>query len=268
MATQETVNEGLKRRTRIEGATRSQDSVQSLERACTLLDLMGQAEGDIGLSELSDQSGLPLPSVHRLMKTLIGRGYGRQLASRRYTLGPRLIWLGEVASHLLARRARPFLAELVQTTGETANMAMMDGDEVTYVAQVPSKHSMRMFTEVGGHVKAHCTGVGKALLAQLDSKEVEALVARTGMPAKTPHTITDPASLLAELEVIRERGYAVDNGEQEVGVRCIAVPVIGTPTLIAFSVSGPEARMTDALSAEFAPTMKKVAATFAETLQY
>lgn len=126
--------------------------VQSLERAFDLLERMADAGGEVGLSELSASSGLPLPTIHRLMRTLVVCGYVRQQPNRRYALGPRLIRLGESASRLLGTWARPYLQRLVEETGETANMALLDGDEIVYVAQVPSKHSMRMFTEVGRRV--------------------------------------------------------------------------------------------------------------------
>ena len=159
--------------------------VQSLERAFDLLERMADAGGEVGLSELSAASGLPLPTIHRLMRTLVTCGCVRQQPNRRYALGPRLIRLGESAARLLGTWARPYLAELVEATGETANMALLDGDEAVYVAQVPSRHSMRMFTEVGRRVLPHSTGVGKALLALLPQAEARALLARTGMPAAT-----------------------------------------------------------------------------------
>lgn len=180
--------------------------VQSLERAFDLLERMADAGGEVGLSELSASSGLPLPTIHRLMRTLVACGYVRQQPNRRYALGPRLIRLGESASRLLGTWARPYLARLVEETGETANMALLDGDEIVYVAQVPSKHSMRMFTEVGRRVLPHSTGVGKALLAGFPPEEVRALLGRTGMPAATEKTITTPEGFLAALEEVRRRG--------------------------------------------------------------
>lgn len=233
--------------------------VQSLERAFDLLERMADAGGEVGLSELSGTSGLPLPTIHRIMRTLVACGYVRQQPNRRYALGPRMIRLGESASRLLGTWARPYLAELVEATGETANMALFDGDEIVYVAQVPSRHSMRMFTEVGRRVLPHTTGVGKALLAQLDPAEVRALLARTGMPAATGHTITDPELLLRALEEVRERGYAVDDNEQEVGVRCLAVTVPRSPAPAAISISGPAGRVTDAATEKIVPVLQGVA---------
>ncbi|MEV5320151.1 IclR family transcriptional regulator [Streptomyces sp. NPDC052687] len=233
--------------------------VQSLERAFDLLERMADAGGEVGLSELSASSGLPLPTIHRLMRTLVACGYVRQQPNRRYALGPRLIRLGESAARLLGTWARPHLARLVEETGETANMALLDGDEIVYVAQVPSKHSMRMFTEVGRRVLPHSTGVGKALLAGFPDDEVRALLARTGMPAATDKTITTPEGFLAALEDVRRLGYAVDDNEQEIGVRCLAVPVPDSPTTAAISISGPAGRVTEAATERIVPALQQVA---------
>ncbi|GLF97972.1 IclR family transcriptional regulator [Streptomyces yaizuensis] len=241
--------------------------VQSLERAFDLLERMADAGGEVGLSELSASSGLPLPTIHRLMRTLVACGYVRQQPNRRYALGPRLIRLGESASRLLGTWARPHLARLVEETGETANMALLDGDEVVYVAQVPSKHSMRMFTEVGRRVLPHSTGVGKALLAGARPDDVRALLARTGMPAATDRTITTPDAFLRALEEVRHQGYAVDDNEQEIGVRCLAVPVPESPTAAAVSISGPAGRVTEAATASIVPVLQEVALALAAELK-
>ncbi len=233
--------------------------VQSLDRAFSLLEHMAAAGGDVGLSELATRSGLPLPTIHRIVRTLVASGYVRQLPSRRYALGPRLIGLGDAASRMLGEWARPHLAQLVDQVGETANMAVLDGDAVVYVAQVPSRHSMRMFTEVGRRVPVHCTGVGKALLAQLPAARVQEILARAGMAAQTPHTITDPDRLARELERIRHQGFAVDDAEQELGVRCVAVAVPGGPSTTALSVSGPETRVSWAAVEQIAPLLRQAA---------
>ncbi|WP_326687173.1 MULTISPECIES: IclR family transcriptional regulator [unclassified Streptomyces] len=240
--------------------------VQSLERAFDLLERMADAGGEVGLSELSSASGLPLPTIHRLMRTLVSCGYVRQQPNRRYALGPRLIRLGESAARLLGTWARPYLARLVEETGETSNMALLDGDEVVYVAQVPSRHSMRMFTEVGRRVLPHSTGVGKALLSHTPDEQVRALLARTGMPAATEKTITTPEGFLDALAQVRESGYATDDNEQEIGVRCIAVSVPDSPTAAAISISGPAGRVTDTATDKFVPLLHEVAADLSAAL--
>jgi IclR family acetate operon transcriptional repressor len=240
--------------------------VQTVTRAFELLDRIADNGDPVTVSALATESGLPLPTVHRLLKTLVALGYVRQLPSRRYALGPRLIRLGENAGRALGAAAHPFLAELVDSTGETANLAMRESDLVVYVAQVPSRHAMRMFTEIGRRVLPHCTGVGKALLSKLSDDEVKAIVQRVGMPALTDRTITDLDALLADLELIRARGWAEDNGEQEIGVRCLAVPVVGTGIAAALSVSGPEARITADSGERIGPLLVKVAGDFAASI--
>ncbi|MFE2753325.1 IclR family transcriptional regulator [Actinosynnema sp. NPDC059335] len=240
-------------------AAESTGGVQSLQRAFDLLERLADAGGEAGLSELAAASGLPLPTIHRLIRTLVALGYVRQNSNRRYALGSRLIRLGETASRQFGTWARPFLAELVDRVGETANLAVLDGDEVVYVAQVPSRHSMRMFTEVGRRLLPHGTGVGKAILSQLPRDQVRALLARTGLPAYTPNTITDADVLLASLDRIAARGYALDESEQELGVRCVAVPLRAGPALAAVSVSGPDSRLTKESVARIVPAVLAVA---------
>jgi IclR family transcriptional regulator, acetate operon repressor len=233
--------------------------VQSVERAFELLEILASMGGTGALGELAVRADLPQPTIHRLARTLLGMGYLRQLPNRHYSLGPRLIRLGENAAQLIGMWSRPHLVELVERTGETANMALMDDDMAVYVAQVPSPHSMRMFTEVGRRVYLHCTGVGKALLMQLPNETVRALLTRTGMPAATENTLTTPAALLEDIELCRSRGYALDEGEQEVGVRCFAVPVPDAPSLTAISISGPAARVTLKSATAVTPLLKRVA---------
>jgi IclR family acetate operon transcriptional repressor len=240
-------------------ARESSGGVQSLQRAFELLEGLADAGGEASLSELAATTGLPLPTIHRLIRTLVTLGYVRQNRNRRYTLGSRLIRLGESAGRQFGTWARPYLLELVDEVEETANLAVLDGDEVVYVAQVPSKHSMRMFTEVGRRLLPHGTGVGKAMLSQLPRAEVLALLERTGLPAYTPNTITDPQELLDSLAQIAEQGYALDESEQELGVRCIAVPLVGGPTLSAVSVSGPEGRLTKDAVARILPEVLAIA---------
>jgi IclR family acetate operon transcriptional repressor len=233
--------------------------VQSVARAFDLLERLADGGGEMGLSELAAATGLPLPTIHRIVRTLVAGGYVRQEASRRYALGPRLIRLGDSAGRMFGARARPFLASLVDATGETANLAMLDGDEVVYVAQVPSRHAMRMFTEVGRRVLPHCTAVGKVLLARLPPDEVRALLARTGMPRHTDSTITDPEVFVAGLPEIARRGWAVDDGEQDVGVRCLAAAVPHGSVRAAVSVSGPAVRVTPEARERIVPALTVVA---------
>jgi IclR family acetate operon transcriptional repressor len=240
--------------------------VQSVERALDLLEILAEADGDAGLSELAEQSGLPLPTIHRLMRTLVARGYARRLPSRRYALGARTIRLGEAAGRQLGTGARRHLARVARELGETANLAMLDGEMAVYVAQAASAHSMRMFTEVGRRVHLHSTGVGKALLSELSDASARELAVSAGLTRATDQTITDIDALLAATAEVRERGYAVDDGEQEIGVRCFAVIVPGAPVPTALSVSGPAARVSFEFGERAVPVLHEVAREIAEEL--
>lgn len=233
--------------------------VQSVERVFELLELIADAGGAVTLSELSASTELPLPTIHRLLRTLVALGYARQLPNRRYALGPRLIRLGEGANKQLGSLAMPQLKKLVDELGETSNMAVLDSDMVVYIAQVPSQHSMRMFTEVGRRAHTHATGVGKAILAQLPDDKVRQIVARSGMPVPTEKSIGTVDELLAELAQIRERGYSIDEQEQEIGVRCFAMAVPDAPTPTAISVSGPISRVDDSFATRAVPLLRSAA---------
>jgi IclR family acetate operon transcriptional repressor len=249
-----------------EGAGKPQragDGVQSVERALELLEALAEPGEAQGVSELARATGLPVATIHRLLATMVSRGYVRQDArSHKYTLGSHLIRLGEAAARDFAQFARPYLAELMEASGETANLAMLEDGQVAYVAQVASRHHrVRMFTEVGRRVHPHTSGVGKVVLAFRPRVEVEALLARTGLPKRTPRTITDPARFLAELDKVAAQGYATDSGEEEVGVRCLAVPVFGVGgSVAAMSVSAPEGRLQDRDIERVLPEMLRISA--------
>jgi IclR family transcriptional regulator, acetate operon repressor len=240
--------------------------VQSLERAFGLLELVAAQRSSMSLSELAAASGLAPATLHRLARTLVDLGYLRQEPSRRYALGPRLFLLAESSSTMLTSFAQPHLGHLVDEIGETANLAMLDGDQVAYVAQAPGRHSMRMFTEVGRRVLPHCTAVGKAIMARMAHEEVEALLHRTGMPEHTPNTLTSPEAFAQALEWVSDHGYAVDNEEQEQGVRCVAVAVPDVPTRLGLSVSGPTSRMTEATIEQAVPILRSAAAALSRDL--
>lgn len=239
---------------------RSAGGVQSIYRALSLIDVIADNGGRLTIAELAQQVELPLATIHRLLRTLLDCGYVRQLSDRSYALGFRLVPLGTQAGRMLDTGVHSILEELVNVLGETANLAILTGDRAEYIAQSPSPHSMRMFTEVGGRVALHSTGVGKALLASLSEREVSAIVARTGLTAATEHTIRNADSLTRSLDEIRERGYALDEQEQELGVRCVAVAVPSDGlTRMAVSVSGPLTRVTDDFVARAIPLLKAAA---------
>ncbi|HEX6248897.1 MAG TPA: IclR family transcriptional regulator [Nocardioidaceae bacterium] len=239
---------------------RARGLVQSVDRALDVLETLAGAEVPLGVGEVARDVSLPQGTVHRLLRSLEQRGYVHQDAGRKYSIGTAALRLGDAAQRSLARGARPFLAELVELSGESANLAVLEGNDVVYVAQHPSPHSLRMFTEVGRHVTPHSTAVGKVLLAALPRDHADAVLRRTGLPGHTEHTVTDPGRLLAELEVTRDRGWGVDEEEQERGVRCVAVPVDQHGRVVAaLSLSGPSGRFDGAATPGLVEKMTDIA---------
>lgn len=240
--------------------------VQSVERALEIVELVGAAGGSMALVELAEASGLPMPTIHRLVRTLVGRSYLRQLPNRRYALGARLIPLGNSALEVFGAGCAPHLRSVVEALGETVSLATLDGDMLVYVGQVPSPHAMRMFTELGKHVHPHCRAGGKALLAGMPDDDVRELLSRTGMPARTPNTVTDPDALIIELAEIRRTGRALEVEEMEIGVQCIAVPVPSNDVQLALSMSAPSARMNDEVRERAVRLMRTTAVEVAHDL--
>lgn len=240
-----------------EPAADPKGAVQSVERAFLLLELLAESGGTLSLTELTANSGLPQATIHRVLKTLILHGYVRR-EGKTYSLGPNLIFIGRIASAMLGAWARPTLMRLAAEIGETANLAALDADDVVYLAQLPSdRHYLRMFTQVGRRLAPHATAAGKVLLSGIDDAKVDWIIEYRGLNSVTPRTITDAESLKRQLELVRMQGFAVDDGEHEVGVRCVAVPVPEAPRSLAISVSGPESRISLARAQEIVPVLER-----------
>lgn len=241
--------------------------VRCVGRAFSLLEAIADNNGMMGLSKLAVRSGLPLPTVHRTLQSLVDLGYVRHEHGRQYLLGPRLMFLGERASTRLGLWAKPYLEELAVSLGEPVGLALLDGDQVVYIAQAQSQRSMQMFTEVGLRLEPHCTAVGKAVMAEMPVVDVLEVLGRTGMPRRTKDTITDKDAFMEALARGRENGYSMDDGEQEVGVRCVAVPVLDAPARLSISVFGPATRMTNEAVARFVPRLQAAGEALSRDLQ-
>lgn len=226
--------------------------VQTIERISAILDLVGENPQGMSIRGLASQLGLPKGTVHRLLSSLTYFGYIRQdAATKNYFLGLKLLDLaGLVASQLDLRKiAEPLLHALADRTRETVHMVVWDQGEVVYIEKVEPPLEMgglRMASRVGSRNPAHSCAVGKALLSHLSEDELADFIASKGLTARTPNTITDETALRHELQGIRGQGYAVDDEENEKGIRCVGAPVLGqTGRLVAaVSVSGPAFRVT------------------------
>ena len=246
-------------------------SVQSVDRALDLLEALASSEGEVSITSLAHRTSLHVSTVHRLLTTLLRRGYVRQNPdTSRYFTGAKLATLAEGRSRFneLRLRARPILRALTEQTRETSNLVVLDDVLAVYIETVASPKVVRMFTTIGNRVPLHATGAGKALLAALAPDRRDALIDRLEMRAHTARTITDRPSLRRALEEIRERGYAIDDEEFDEGVRCVAVASgpAGAP-YAAISVSAPASRLTRQRCGELAPLLRRAASELAEAMR-
>lgn len=172
------------------------------------------------LTDIATATGLPKATVHRILRVMVARGLARPTGDGGYVSGPRMLALAGRVMHRvdLPAQVRPHLDELQRRTGRTVHFALLTGDEAVYVAKVDSGKPYRLASRVGMSLQLHCTSIGKAILAALPDDEVAAIAARTGLPQRTPNTITDASRLLAEVAVTRARGWAEDREENEAGV--------------------------------------------------
>jgi IclR family transcriptional regulator, acetate operon repressor len=228
------------------------DTVQSLTRALGLLNVLARHDQGLGLSDAAKETGLAVSTAHRLLSTLSHENFVCFDPERGvWMIGVQAFIVGSafLRARELAGVARPIMRQLMEDSGETVNLAVEEGGEAIYVAQIECRKTMRAIARPGGRAAIHCSGVGKALLAAMSDDEVERIIAARGLAAATADTITTPAALRAELAAVRKRGFAIDHEENAIGLRCVAATVFdehGKP-IAAISISGPRARISDDL---------------------
>lgn len=230
-------------------ATSDPAKTRSVQRALSLLQAVSEDPSGVGISELSMRVALPVSTVHRLLATLVDSGFVIQHPENgRYRVGLRAFEVGNAFLRQvnLTDVARPAMRELAHQLNETVNLGVRDGFAAVYIDQVESNQMLKLFTRPGSRVALYCTGVGKVFLSDLPREEIETYIRTTELGPRTPHTITDGDMLRPHLENIRLRGFAIDDEEFEVGVRCVAAPIRDRHgvTIAALSVSGPSQRIT------------------------
>lgn len=219
--------------------------------------------GPTGLMELSSELNLHKSTVHRILNSLIYMGYARQDAeTNKYSLTYKIV---EISNQILNKTdiidiLRPHLKKLVNETGETVHLVSLDGNEAVYIDKVESfQNSVRMVSKVGSRIPLYCSGVGKAMMAEMEQERIKKIWDRSEIKRMTEHTITEYSDFLEILEKVKEQGYAMDNEENEIGVRCIAASLKdyrGKPQY-AFSISVPVNRLPDERVEELACAVLK-----------
>jgi len=232
--------------------SKPQNLVQTIERVSQILDILGQSPQGISIRELSTKINLPKGTIHRLLSSLLYFGYVRQdPKTRNYFLGFKLVELGNLLLGQLDLRkeAEPFLRDLAEGTKETVHMVVMDRDEVVYIEKVEFEQNpggLRMASRIGLRNPIHSCAVGKVLLADFSDEALDHFLRGKNLLRRTENTMTDPVQLREHLKLVRKQGFAIDDEENERGIRCIAAPICNEVgrVVAAISISGPAFRVT------------------------
>jgi IclR family KDG regulon transcriptional repressor len=229
-------------------ATRT-PSVSSVRRALSIIEMLAHAPNGMGVSGVSRKIHAPKSSTHTILLTLARSGFlQREDRTGNYILGLKFLTLGSL--HLdktdIRAQAHRYLHTLVEHTGLTAHLAILDGDQLVYVDKIDSPGMVKMNTWVGRRIDAHCTALGKALLAQLPAHRFDELYKNKALAQRTGRTISSREALKRELQRIRVRNYAVDDEECGIGVRCVGSTVFdhGGRAAAAIGVSGTTAQIS------------------------
>ena len=226
--------------------------VQTIKRASSILDILGQSSQGISIRELSTKIKLPKGTIHRLLSSLSYFGYVHQdPKTRNYFLGLKLVELGQLLlSQLdLRKEAESFLRDLAERTKETVHLVFLDRNEIVYIDKLETDQNpsgLRMASRVGLRNPAHSCAVGKVLLADLPEEALNNFIREKGLPKRTENTITNSTHLKEHLNLVRTQGYAIDDEENEKGIRCVAAPIRNEVrrAVAAVSISGPAFRIT------------------------
>lgn len=238
--------------TQLTNSPKPRNLIQTIERVSVILDVLARSSRGISLGDVAAKVDLPKGTTHRILSSLMYFDFVRQDSeTRNYSLGFKLVELGNslLEQINIRKEAEPYLTVLSQKTRETAYLAILDRTEVVYIEKIESEDDsigLRASSKVGQRNMANSCSLGKALLAQLPDDELDAILQNMKFVQKTANTITDPLQLKEHLRAVRARGYATDDEEAELGIRCVAAPVrnkIGL-TVAAVSISGPAIRIT------------------------
>ena len=245
--------------------------VQTIERVSLILNILGQSPQGISIRDLSLKVNLPKGTIHRLLSSLAYFGYVRQdPKTRNYSLGFKLVDLGSLMLGQvdLRREAEPFLRGLAERTRETVHMVVMDQEEVVYIEKVETEQNpsgLKMASRIGLRNPPHSCAVGKVLLADLSEETLHHFLKRKTLFKRTENTITDPVRFREHLDLVKKQGYAIDDEENEKGIRCVAAPIRNETgrTVAAVSISGPAFKITkraiqDSLKKEVMETANQI----------
>nr|WP_106780720.1 IclR family transcriptional regulator [Lysinibacillus timonensis] len=249
-------------------------TVQSIERAFIILERLSEHPSGMQITKLARETNLSKSTVHRLLSTLIELQYvNKDLETERYYISYRALYLTRniLSNSSLISVAKPILQRLVNEINETIHLCLEENGEVVYIDKIESNQTIRMYSSIGSRAPMYCTGVGKMLLSGKDENVLHDMISKVQFTKRTNNTILTPTDLLDEIDRIRKCGYALDNIENEEGIRCIAAPIydFSGKIIASFSISGPSSRVTlERIEEELAEKILETSRTISFQLGY
>ncbi|MGN0658966.1 MAG: IclR family transcriptional regulator [Emergencia sp.] len=223
-------------------------SVQSIDRALDIIEVLAEHQEGLGVTEISERVGLHKSTAHRIISTLAARGYINKTEKGTYRLGLKLI--EAVSCYIngleLQTEARPYVAQITSELGLTSHLGVLDGDQVVYIEKMDVFSNVRMYSQIGVRVHSYSCSLGKCLLSNYSSDQVRRIMANCSFIRFTPKTLGSVDELIADLDLVRKRGWAIDDEEAEIGHRCIGAPIYDYrgDIIAAISASGPTSTLT------------------------
>ena len=248
------------------------NSVQSIERALDIIEALADYHDGLGVTEIATRIGLNKSTVHRILSTLMARGYVSKTDKGTYRLGINLI---EVVSCYinnleLQTEARPYVAQTTAELGLTSHLGVLDGDQVVYIEKMDVFSNVRMYSQIGVRVHAYSCSLGKCLLSNYSASQVRTIMAECSFIKFTEKTLGSVDELIADLDLVRRRGWAIDDEESEKGHRCIGAPIYDYrgDIIAALSASGPVSLLTEDRIESVAEYVKKQALEISRSMGY
>lgn len=246
--------------------------MNTLKRALEILDYLVSSPGDVSVSDVARRFEMSVSNAYKYLKVFEEYGFVTRKRDKRYVPGYKLAEYGSMVLRKIDLReiAHPYLVDVMAKTGQTVHLVVKDGIDGVYIDKVEGIYSIPMVSRVGMKIQLYSAASGKAILAHLPEGELEEYLSMVKLERKTPNTITDPERLKEELRKIREQGYAVDNEENELGIKCLGVPIFdhnGYP-VAGMSVSGAAQKLTGELVKDCISALKKAAEEISKKLGY
>lgn len=250
----------------------SDNNVQSIDRALDIIEVLSQENDGLGVTEIASRIGLPKSTAHRIIATMAERGYLSRTDKGVYKIGLKLIEAVScyINSLELQTEARPYVAQITAELGLTSHLGVLDGDQVVYIEKMDVFSNVRMYSQIGVRVHAYSCSLGKCLLSNFSANQIRKIMANCSFMRFTKKTLGSVDELLADLDKVRSRGWAIDDEEAEIGHRCIGAPIYDYrgDIIAAISASGPTSILTEDRIESVAQYVRKQALEISKSMGY